>query len=133
MTDSALRLARLVTGASRAGRPDMTELTPEATEFLLAATDQYGLELLRVRPENIPGLSNFSHTFWYEDPWVSSDVLFTLLFHLAPDGRGLDYGDTSFGGHYWTFTEDYPVRLAAIIAKLGAPGEAAPEPEETTE
>lgn len=133
MTDSALRLARLVTGASRAGRPDMAELSPEATEFLLAATDQYGLELLRVRPENIPGLSNFSHTFWYDDPWVSSDVLFTLLFHLAPDGRGLDYGETSFGGHYWTFTEDYPERLAAIIAKLTASGEAAPPEEETTE
>jgi hypothetical protein len=123
MSDSALRLSRVVTGASRAGRPDMTELTPEATEFLLGATDKYGLELLRVRPENIPGLSTFSHTFWYDDPWVSSDVLFTLLFHLAPDGRGLDYGDTSFGGHYWTFTPDYPERLAGIIDKLGAPQE----------
>jgi hypothetical protein len=60
---------------------------------------------------------------------VSSDVLFTLLFHLAPDGRGLDYGETSFGGHYWTFTKDYPERLAAIIAKLGASGKAAPVPE----
>ncbi len=121
MSDSALRLSRVVTGASRAGRPDMTEVTPEATEFLLGATERYGLELLRVRPENIPGLSSFSHTFWYDDPWVSSDVLFTLLFHLAPDGRGLDYGDTSFGGHYWTFTPDYPERLAEIIETLGAP------------
>jgi esterase/lipase superfamily enzyme len=133
LSDSALRLSRIVTGASRAGRPDMTELTPEATEFLLAATDQYGLELLRVRPENIPGLSTFSHTFWYEDPWVSSDVLFTLLFHLAPDGRGLDYGDTSFGGHYWTFTPDYPERLAAIVETLGPPADATPEMTEPAE
>ena len=42
-----------------------------------------------MRPENIPGLSNRSHTFWYDDPWVSSDVLITLLYHLPPDERGL--------------------------------------------
>jgi hypothetical protein len=105
----------------------MTELTPEATEFLLSATDKYGLELLRVRPENIPGLSNFSHTFWYDDPWVSSDVLFTLLFHLTPDGRGLEYGDTSFGGHYWTFTPDYPERLAAIVETFAPPNDDTPD------
>ena len=96
----------------------MEELSPEATDWLLAATEDYGLELLRVRPENIPGLSNWSHTFWYEDPWVSSDVLITLLHHLRPEERGLEAGDTSFGAHYWTFTPDYPERLSAVIDRL---------------
>jgi hypothetical protein len=118
MNDSALRLSRIVNSASRAGRPDMEELSPEATQWLLEATDTYGLELLRVRPENIPGLSNFSHTFWYDDPWVSSDVMFTLLYHFTPQDRGLAPGETSIGGHYWTFAPDYPVRLSAIIDRL---------------
>lgn len=118
MNDSALRLSARVNSGSRAGRPDMNELSPEATEWLLGATETYGLELLRVRPENIPGLSNWSHTFWYEDPWVSSDVLITLLHHLNPADRGLEAGDTSFGAHYWTFTPDYPERLTAVIDRL---------------
>ena len=120
MNDTALRLARRVNNASRAGRPDMRELSPEATEWLLGATRDYGLELLRVRPENIPGLSNFSHTFWYDDPWVSSDVLITLLYHLPPADRGLEAGDTTFGGEYWTFTPDYPERLSSVLDRLRA-------------
>src|SRR5262249_54160998 len=118
MNDSALRLSRLVNNASRAGRPDIRELSPEATQWLLDATHTYGLELIRVRPENIPGLSNSSHSFWYDDPWVSSDVLFTLLYHLAPQDRGLVAGETSIGGHYWTFKSDYPTRLSAVIGRL---------------
>lgn len=121
MTDSALRLSGRVNNASRAGRPDMEELSDEETDWLLGATKDYGLELLRVRPENIPGLSNFSHTFWYDDPWVSSDVLITLLYHLSPKDRGLDAGDTSFGAHYWTFSPDYPSRLAALIDRMRPP------------
>jgi esterase/lipase superfamily enzyme len=127
MNDSALRLSGRVNSGSRAGRPDMRELSEEATAFLLDATETYGLELLRVRPENIPGLSNFSHTFWYEDPWVSSDVLITLLYHLSPKDRGLEAGDTSFGADYWTFTPDYPERLSAVIERLRQSAQATSE------
>jgi len=126
MRDSALRLSAFVNNASRAGRPDMAELSDEATEFLLRATDDYGLELLRVRPENMYGLSNFSHTFWYDDPWVSSDVLFTLLHHLSPEARGLEEGESAIGGHYYTFTPDYPTRLSAVIDQLRQSGAIAP-------
>jgi esterase/lipase superfamily enzyme len=118
MNDSALRLSQAVNRASRAGRPDMQELSPDATGWLLQAATDYGLEVLRVRPENIPGLSNRSHTFWYDDPWVSSDVLITLLFHLPPDERGLAKGEGPSGPHYWTFMPDYPERLSKVIKRL---------------
>jgi esterase/lipase superfamily enzyme len=121
MSDSALRLSQRVNRGSRAGRPDIDELTPEATEWLLDATKLYALDLLQIRPENIPGLSRFSHTFWYEDPWVSSDVLITFLFHLRADERGLSPGDASFGARYWTFGPDYEERLSAVIGDLLAP------------
>jgi hypothetical protein len=73
-----------------------------------------GLELLRVRPENHDGMSVTSHTFWYDDPWVSNDVLLTLLFHLSPAGRGLDTGVTEAGAPYWTFSPDHPGRMEAV-------------------
>lgn len=118
MSDSALRLSQVINRASRAGRPDMSELDQEATQWLLEASNSYGTELLRVRPENIPGLSTRSHTFWYDDPWVSSDVLITLLHHLPAGERGLASGEAGSGTHYWTFTPDYPEKLAKVMERL---------------
>ena len=106
MNDSALRLSQRVNNGSRAGRPDFRELSVEATQWLLDATNIYALDLVQVRPENIPGLSRFSHTFWYEDPWVSSDVLITMMHHLAAAERGLAPGEASIGARYWTFGPD---------------------------
>lgn len=127
LNDSALRLSQVINRASRAGRPDMEELTPDATDWLLNAASQYGnLEVLRVRPENIPGLSQRSHAFWYDDPWVSSDVLISLLFHLPADERGLEEGLGPSGPKYWTFSPDYPERLAQVIDRLRKKGEVVP-------
>lgn len=116
--DSALRLSQLINRASRAGRPDMRELSQEQTDWLLRATTEYDMDVLRVRPENIPGLSNSSHTFWYDDPWVSSDVLITLLYDLPAGQRGLAEGETPTGARYWTFTPDYPEKLAGVLNRL---------------
>jgi esterase/lipase superfamily enzyme len=118
LNDSALLLSRAINRASRAGRPDIGELTPDATRWLLDAAAEHGLEVLQVRPENIPGLSRWSHTFWYDDPWVSSDALITMLFHLAPEHRGLAAGETPSGVRYWTFMPDYPDQLSKVMARL---------------
>jgi esterase/lipase superfamily enzyme len=123
--DSALRLAGAVNRGSRAGRPDLRELSPEAGNWLLGAAGEGKLEVLQVRPEVMPGLSATSHTFWYDDPWVSNDLLVALLFHLAPADRGLEAGTAASGARYWTFPGDYPERLpalrTAIRAALAAP------------
>lgn len=116
--DSALRLSQLVNRASRAGRPDMRELSQEQTDWLLRATTEYGMDVLRVRPENIPGLSRRSHAFWYDDPWVSSDVLITLLYDLPAGERGLARGEVPATGHYWTFSPDYPEKLVGVLDRL---------------
>jgi hypothetical protein len=118
--DSALRLAQAVNRASRAGRPALRELTPEAADALLAAAAGGGLEVLRVAPEAMPDLPATSHTFWYDDPWVSNDVLVTLLFHLAPDQRQLDSGLTPSGAPYATFPPDYPGRMPGLREVLRA-------------
>jgi esterase/lipase superfamily enzyme len=118
LNDSALRLSQVINRASRAGRPDMRELSDEQTDWLLGAVSEYGIDVLRVRPENIPGLSRHSHTFWYDDPWVSSDVLITLLYDLPAGERGLAEGEIPSGALYWTFTSDYPQRLAKVLDRL---------------
>ncbi|WP_347268777.1 alpha/beta hydrolase [Paracoccus sp. (in: a-proteobacteria)] len=126
LNDSALRLAQAVTRSSRAGRPDMKELTPEETGFLLDASRDSDLEIIRVRPENMENLSRTSHSFWYDDPWVSSDVLLLLLGHLPASARGLDEEQGDSGTHYWTFPTDYPERLEGILKTIGDnPGVAA--------
>ncbi len=118
--DSALRLAGAVNRASRAGRPDLAELTPEAAAFLLGAANDGGLDIIQVHPETMADLAATSHTFWYDDPWVSNDVLLTLLFHLAPDARQLEPGTAAAGGRYWTFPADYPDRMPALRETLRA-------------
>ncbi|MER2508925.1 MAG: alpha/beta hydrolase [Amaricoccus sp.] len=112
--DSALRLSGIVNRASRAGRPDLAELSPEATDWLLTAARDQGLEILRVRPDDMPGLAATSHTFWYDDPWVSNDVLVKLIFHPRPDERGLIEDTAPSGAHYWTFPKDYPERIREL-------------------
>ncbi len=117
--DSALRLAAAMNRGSRAGRPDIAALAPEAADFLLEASEDQGLEVLQVHPEVMPGLSASSHTFWYDDPWVSSDALVTLLFRLAPAERGLVAERAATGPRYWTFPEDFPARMPALQVRLG--------------
>lgn len=119
MGDVTLRLSQASNRGSRAGRPDIAELSPNQARFLIDATRKQGLELLRIRPENFPGLSDRSHSFWYNDPWVSSDVLITLLFHLAPAERGLVAGSVN-GATYWAFPADYDARLTGVTAGLRA-------------
>lgn len=106
--DSALRLAEVMNRASRAGRPDLQELDPASAEWLLAATADTGIEVLQIHPENMPELPATSHTFWYDDPWVSNDLLLLLLFGLSPEERRLAPGISESGASYWTFPPDYP-------------------------
>lgn len=116
--DSALRLAAAVSGASRAGRPDLGELRPEAAEWLLEAAADGEIEIVQVHPETMPGLASSSHTFWYDDPWVSSDLLVTLLFDLPPAERGLEAGTAASGARYWTFPATYPAEMPGLWERL---------------
>ena len=124
--DSALRLAGAVNRASRAGRPDLRELTPEAAGWLLGAARHLGMEFLHISPQTMPETPAGSHTFWYDDPWVSSDLLVTLLFHLTPEERGLRQVTLPSGAVVWEFPPSYPEALSALQGKLVAQVQAAP-------
>jgi esterase/lipase superfamily enzyme len=118
MNDSALRLAGIVNRASRAGRPDQRDLGDDEMAWLLDAARAGMLQVLQVRPDEMPNTAATSHTFWYDDPWVSNDLIVTLLFHLAPPERGLREGGPE--QPYWVFPPDYPDKMPALRDRLQA-------------
>lgn len=107
-------------GTLRTSRADLGELSPDATTWLLQATVGQRLEDLNVKPDMMPELAATSHTFWYDDPWFSNDLLIALLFHLSPNERALNKGVSKNGNLYWTFPPDYPDRMTAIRNELRA-------------
>lgn len=116
LNDSALRVAALVHRASRAGRPDPTELDAEQTDFLVDASQRLDFDLIKVDPNDIPGLPVGSHAFWYDDPWVSGDLLGLLLLRAEPQRRGLVAQTTPRGARYWTFPADFDRRVSRLFA-----------------
>jgi hypothetical protein len=121
LNDPALRFANLVHRASRAGRPDPTELDAEQTGFIVEATNRLGFDLIRVSPYDIPKLPLRSHDFWYEDAWVSSDLLGLVLLNADPRRRGLAPQSTDGGTRFWTFPPDFDVRVKQLFAPAVAP------------
>lgn len=120
LNDSALRFANIVHRASRAGRPDPTELDAEQTAFLIEATNRFGFDLIRVSPYDIPNLPERSHDFWYEDAWVSSDMLGLVLLNADPQRRGLEAQSLPGGTRYWTFPPDFDLRVKQLFAPVVA-------------
>lgn len=118
MRDSALRLAAVVNRGARAGRPDIREISEEDSLRLQEVAQSHDVQLVQIHPANLEGMGATSHTFWYDDPWVSNDVLVTLLFNLAPEARQLDRGTGAVGAPYWTIPPDYPARLDSLLAEI---------------
>jgi esterase/lipase superfamily enzyme len=113
--DSVLVLSQMHQRASRVGRPDPTELSAEDSRWLVENSATSGFDLLSARSENLPGMGRRSHVFWYDHPWVSSDVLFKMLFHLSPQERGLVEDRTEGQLRFWRFPDDYEARMEAAM------------------
>lgn len=118
MSDRALSFAEWFNRVSRAGRPNLADIGPDETRWLISASRRDELDVLSIRPEELPGLPATSHAFWYDHPWVSSDMLLKLRFHAPPRARGLDPNSTEIALAFWTFPTDYPQRLPAVAREL---------------
>ena len=118
--DSVLAFASRHHEVSRAGRPDPDELTEEETRLVQAAFNEMAFDLLLVDPDKIPGLARGAHDFWYNHPWVSTDVLIQLLFQARPSERGLVLLEDDQGRRAWTFGQDYPQRAGEAIEQLAS-------------
>ncbi len=54
------------------------------------------------------------HAYFRKSPWVSSDILMSLRYGLAPAERGLEQRDDS---PVWRFPDDYLARFETALAK----------------
>lgn len=118
--DSALRVSQLFNRASRAGRPDANELDDAQRAFIIGATVQRRFDLVEVDPDAIPDLPVRSHSFWYDHPWVSSDVIALMLLGEGPAARGLEPRFGAQGSRFWTFPQDFDQRIARQFAQAKA-------------
>jgi esterase/lipase superfamily enzyme len=118
MGDRALSFAQRLHRVSRAGRPNLSDIGPEETRWLVGASRRDELDAIAVDPAVLPGLPAGSHSFWYDHPWVSSDVLLKLRFHAPPPARGLTPNTTENDLAFWTFPADYAEQLPAVVRRL---------------
>ena len=85
---------------------------------MVDASQRLDFDLISARAEDLPGMDRRSHIFWYDHPWVSSDVLLKMLFHMPPEQRGLQRNRTGDEVEYWSFPADYEARLEAVMDDL---------------
>lgn len=116
--DSVLKLAARHHKVSRAGRPDPGELTAEETRWIIEATRKMPLDILWITSETIRDMDKGSHSFWYSNPWVSTDVLVLFLLQGRPSERGLAEYEGDQGGRIWYFPENYPEEVDRAIKLL---------------
>ncbi len=102
------------------GGPTWPTSARSEASWLVEASGREELDVLSIRPEDLPGLPTGSHSFWYDHPWVSSDVLLKLRFHVPPPARGLDLNAHESELAFWTFPPDYAERLPAVVRALDA-------------
>ena len=129
--DGALNMSKKIFSRERAGQVVNTgPIGPAAQQFL---DDHPHLRFIDVTHAE-GGLDHGGHSYFRSSPWVSSDILMTLMYNLSPEERGLVMREDI---PLWDFPEDYVERLREALAKanpaLGKALEEAGDAEEAVE
>jgi esterase/lipase superfamily enzyme len=113
--DNTLKFGeKMMKGGLRAG---MYLGTMDPDEYKKLATPLDRLEMLNVSAfKDERGFDITGHHYWFEHPWVSTDVLITIRTGLAPADRGLEPTGRL---RYWGFKKNYPEEIGAILDKIG--------------
>lgn len=109
--DRALSISSWVAGFARLGA-SLTALTEDNLDFLKGNRN---CEIIDVGGAEKDHGSWLGHSYFHQDPWVSSDVLMSLRYNVPPERRGLVQSD---GQPVWGFPEDYPQRARQAAARL---------------
>ena len=112
--DNVLRLAAFQNRSSRLGRPDISELDEEEDRKIVEVTASPQLNILDVGRSEGLALGG-AHDFWYNNPWVSNDLLFLFLFNADPVKRGLVPHYAENGVKFYRFPSDYDRRIQQIL------------------
>src|SRR5215471_4698285 len=109
--DLALKVASLLTGASRLGRPRMQDLTRADLETLASNERLVGIDVTGVvGAHEIWGMRG--HGYWVANQRISTDVLLSMVYPFSPAWRGLVH---QAGRSMWTFPDDYPQRVGDAV------------------
>lgn len=109
--DKALDFSAWMAGFARLGQP-LEELTPRRVEFL---EDDANVDIVDVVGAETRVGSWLGHSYFHEDPWVSTDVLLTLATGAHPLDRGLQRDGER---KVFAFGKQYPDRARAAAIKV---------------
>jgi esterase/lipase superfamily enzyme len=110
--DSALGLSKWVFGRNRTGQVvDDGLIDPNIVAFF---EEHPNLRLVDVTDAE-GGTSGSGHSYFRTSPWVSSDVLMTLMYNLAPADRGLVMSEQE---PIWTYPADYVEKLRQALGRV---------------
>jgi len=116
--DGVLGFAKFTDGQLRLGRPPEEgvdrDLTAEQQTWLTHAINSKAFTLINLQVNTIPGFE-FTHGAWYENPWVSTDVIATLNLGLRLEQRGLAVYKGHSDRDVWYFPPDYLQKLKAFL------------------
>lgn len=109
--DMVLALARFTDDKERLGSPseqagENIGLDQETESELQRMVNSDKISLIYLDDSGIEGF-RFSHGAWYETPWVSTDVMVTLLTGWLPNKRGLAESLSENGYQFWYFPKSY--------------------------
>lgn len=110
-TDKALGASSFMLGRERSGQlADVTDVGSSSRHFF---ESNPALRIIDVTAA-AGSQSGNGHAYFRYSPWVSSDILMTLLYDLPPVARGLVWSDEM---PLWTFPDDYVERLREAVRK----------------
>jgi len=119
--DKVLGLAQFVDGEVRLGSAgkgrEIEKMTEAERDRIRTFMNGGKLQFIDMRIEQIEGFE-YSHGAWYENPWLSTDVLVTLYIGIDPQERGLRSFRTAQDVTVWYFPDDYLTTLKAKLLEL---------------
>jgi esterase/lipase superfamily enzyme len=115
--DKALSLSKWVFKRDRLGQMwNESKMTNFIADWLWETDDLFFIDVTDAEKST----TGNGHAYFRNSPWVSSDILSTLMYDLSPEERGLSH---SKEWPIWRFPPDYIDTLADRLLK-GDPGHA---------
>ncbi|MGI9257521.1 MAG: alpha/beta hydrolase, partial [Gammaproteobacteria bacterium] len=118
--DRVLRLAGMTDGQTRLGAISersgaRLDLSPDIAARVAKILNSERMVIIDL--SDVPAVEyRLTHDAWYDSPWVSTDVMLTLLGNLNVRQRALEPVKVT-GATVWRFPPDYIERLNANISQ----------------
>lgn len=119
--DNVLGLAKITGGGVRLGAAgggsQLDKMREEEVQELRDLINAGKLDIIDMQIKDIEGFE-YSHEFWYANPWVSSDVLATLYVGMDAADRGLGSYQAEEEVNVWYFANDTLAELKESLLRI---------------